>query len=173
MIFTHGESVSCNGKRITLGDATSYWVRIAVPSMYMCNYIWHGQSIPIIAVHNRSRLSPVLHVPVANPFRVSFHPDTIQLNCPIQVVANDAANNITGPTVSSDRNTYIATGTDVSTLNGAGNIMMTRTCNWHLSDGNTGDNHADFDTVNITYQSTASYEVSWYPTSSPTQGTNS
>lgn len=173
VIFTHGESFECNNVTIPLTNAVSYWIRIRIPSMYTCKYIWHGQSFPLIAVHNRSRLSPVLHVPVANPFSVSFHPDTIQLNCPIQVVASDAANNITGPTILSDRNTYIATGTDVSTLNGAGNIMMTRTCNWHLSDGNTGDNHADFDTVNITYKSTASYEVTWYPTSSSTQGTNS
>jgi hypothetical protein len=172
-IFIHGESFKCNSILVHLGNAVSYWVRIPVPKMYICNYIWHGQSFPIIAVHKRSHLSPEVHVPIVNPFRVNYHPDSIQLSCPIQGVASDAANNITGPSVASDGNTYTGTGTDVSTLNGAGNIVMTRTCYWHLSDGNTGDNGTDFDTVNITYQSTASDEVSWVTSGSPTQGTNS
>lgn len=161
VIFTDGESVDCNGITVHLSNAVSYSVRIPVPRIYSCNYIWHGRSFPIIAVHKRSHLSPVLHTPVSNPFMVSYHPDSIQLSCPMQVVAKDAVNNIPGPTVQSDGYTYTGTGTNVSTLSGTGNILMTRTCHWFLSDGNLGDNHADFDTVDITYQSTASYEVSW------------
>jgi hypothetical protein len=173
VIFTNGETIDCNGTIVHLGNAVNYLVRVSVSSMYSCNYILHGRSFLIIAVHKRSRLSPVLHKPVSNPFKVSYHPDSIKLSCPLQVVANDAASNVPGPIVQSDGNIYTGTGTDVSTLNGAGNIMMTRTCHWNLSDGNLGDSHADFDTVNITYLSTASYEVSWVSSGSPTQSTSS
>ncbi len=43
----------------------------------------------------------------------------------------------------------------------------------HAYDNDADDTGLTFAAVNVTYTSTASYEVSWFSSGSPTQGTNS
>ncbi len=186
VIFTHGERVNCNGHPMALGNAVNYSVRMNIPPVYACDYhLNNNKPALIFSVPKRSHLSPALHVPVGNsPFIVTYNPDSVERRCALQGVASDAANNISGSSVASDGRTY--TGVDVSSLNGAGNLMMIRTCmcppsnknldsGYHcpLSHGNTGDNKTVFDSINITYKSTATLYVTWVPPNTPTTSTPS
>jgi hypothetical protein len=190
VIFTHGEWISCNGSRMTLGNATSYWFRVAIPydSLYTCNYYYPqlGTATPIniFSVHAaRMPLHPILVRPVPNTSVISViyasdqsinytsdHTTANSSSCTVQVTANASNGNATGNRMSQNGR---YSGLDVSSLNGAGNISMTRTCDWNRRHGNIGDNGQHFDQVNVTYKSTATFEITWVPPDSPTQGTNS
>jgi hypothetical protein len=140
--FINGESVSCKNNNKTnsmpLGSVTSYWFRVAIPynSWYTCNYHYHLKGTPetatIFSVHAaQTPLLPVLLRPVGNNsnFKVSYHPSNTITNyhtCLVQVTANAPGGSVTGDTVPQDGNIY--TGPDVGSLNGLGNIVMTRTC---------------------------------------------
>lgn len=182
VIFIHGESVNCNGSTMALGNFTNYWFRVSPSPTYTCTYYYflHGVHMPetifsFQAPH--SPLSPILQRPVNNSsFIVHYNSGSPNPNvnpCMIQVTANAPNGNATGSTVPQNGNMY--TGSDVSALNGLGNILMTRICvpiNYnHNNDAN--DAGLKFAGVNVTYTSTASYEVSWIAPGSPTQGTNS
>jgi hypothetical protein len=185
VIFISGENVICNGSGIALGNAVSYWVRVAIPydTSYTClyHYFLHGnphiQTATIFNVHAASApLSPVLHRPVIGGFQVHYTPGTTithSSNCTVQVTANAPNQSASGDTVPQSGSTY--TGSDASGLNGLGNIVMTRSCIpiSYNHDNDADDTGLTFAAVNVTYTSTASYEVSWVPPGSPTQGTNS
>lgn len=192
-IFTHRESVNCNGSTMVLGSATSYWFRVAIPynSWYTCSYHYFPQNNPhssqtatIFSVHaGQDPLSPVLLRPVSGNFQVHYTSSQAITNastCTVQVTANAPNQSTSGDTVPQKGNMYI--GSDAGSLNGLGNIVMKRSCvpinfNNHNPVSNAecpcNGSPPPFDAVNVTYTSTASYEVSWYSTGSPTQGTNS
>jgi hypothetical protein len=192
VIFTHGETLYCyfnnHQRSFALGSATSYSFHVAIPSLpftYKCNYHYFQNGHPEagnIFIFNspHSPLLPVLHRPVGNNsnFMVKYqpgNPSPVVNTCTVQVTANAPNGNVNGDTVSQDGNTY--TGPDVSSLNGLGNIVMTRTCTpIHIvnnSDECGCPPGTKFAAVNVTYTSTASYEVSWVPPSTPSQSTTS
>ena len=172
VIFTHRESINCNGHPIDLGSAVSYSVRMIIPPVYTCDYHLNNKSYLIFSVPKRSRLLPVLHVPVGdNPnFKVSYNPDKNAPDCTVRVDASVGASTISGDTVPENGNIY--TGPDVRALSGSGNVVMTRICRPpkyiydHHNAGN--DNSSIFDSLDTTYKSTASYEVTWTPPNTPT-----
>ena len=71
----------------------------------------------------------------------------------------------------------IYTGPDAGGLSGLGDIVMTRSCTPVNIHNNTNECACPpgtaFAAVNVTYSSTASYEVSWVSSGSPTQSTSS
>jgi len=185
VIFMNGESVNCEGNNnsITLGNFTSYWFRVAIPynSSYICyyHYLLNGQKerATIFTVHTAKHpLSPVLLRPANGNIHVRYVPGpeiTNSSNCTVQVTANAPNQSASGNTVSQKGDIY--TGPDAGSLNGLGNIVMTRSCvpiNYH-HDNDADDHGLTFAAVKVTYTSTASYEVSWFASGSPTQGTNS
>lgn len=193
VIFINGESVNCNGSTITLGNFTNYWSRVAIPYgfLYTCVYHYflhndpHSPQIATIFSFHAAQypLSPVLQRPVGNSnFKVHYNPGSPNPNvntCTVQVTANAPNQSASGDTVPQSGSTY--TGSDASGLNGMGNIVMIRSCipftiNPHNAPEcqcNGSPKAFDFDAVNVTYTSTASYEVSWFSSGSPTQSTNS
>jgi len=183
VIFTHGERIRCffnnpqgNNQQGTtvLGDAANYSFHVTIPAIpltYACDYIQSQNSNPVLIFNitgSQNQLSPVLMRPVGNHgnFKVSYNPGfdiTNSSTCKVQVIANAPNASITGSTIPQNGNIY--TGPDVSTLSGLGNILMTRTCTpiTFNNDNDADDNGSTFDAVNVTYTSTASYEVSWVP----------
>jgi len=189
VIFINGESVSCKNDNqnntITLGNFTSYWFRVAIPynSSYICyyHYFLNGQkkSATIFTVHAAQHpLSPVLKRPANGNIQVHYIPGpeiTNSSNCTVQVTANAPNQSASGDTVPQKGDIY--TGPDAGGLNGLGDIVMTRSCTPVNIHNNTDECACPpgtaFAAVNVTYTSTASYEVSWFSSGSPTQGTNS
>ena len=189
VIFINGESVSCKNNNqnnsITLGNFTSYWFRVAIPynSSYICyyHYLLNGkkESATIFTVHAaKYPLSPVLQRPTNGNIQVHYIPGpaiTNASNCTVQVTANAPNQSASGDTVPQKGDIYI--GPDAGGLNGLGNIVMTRNCTPINIHNNSAECScppgSNFAAVNVTYTSTASYEVSWFSSGSPTQGTNS
>lgn len=191
VIFVNGESVSCKNNNHTnsmaLGNFASYWFRVAIPynSLYTCSYHYFLHNSPQIATifsfhAAQYPLSPVLLRPVNGNFQVRYTPGptiTHSSNCTVQVTATAPNQSASGDTVPQKGDIY--TGSDASGLNGMGNIVMIRSCipftiNPHNApECQCNGSISAFDAVNVTYTSTASYEVSWYPPGSSTQGTNS
>lgn len=169
VIFTHGERVNCNGIMIALGDSPIYWVRINIPPVYTCSYLWNGVYYRIFSEPSRDKLKPELITPVGdNPsYEVRYHPDEPDRRCPIQVVASDSLQNINGLPVPDNQNIYV--GPDVRSLRGTGSLVMTRTCVPRLNVNNPDDNHRVFNRVSLTYTSTATLSVTWFPPSTPVQ----
>lgn len=162
VIFTHGEKVNCNNHLVTLNDAVSYPIPMNKPRRYWCKYLWNSRSFPIIAVRARTRLEPKLTMPVINNYlKISYTSDEDPHDCQIQVVASDALASVSNGYVPDQGKFY--NGPDVSSLNGPGNLVMTRTCKFPLMDSNNLDNNPDFNIVNITYTSTAALVVKWSP----------
>jgi hypothetical protein len=167
---------------MALGNFTNYWFRVAPSSSYTCMYHYllngsHTSGTIFSFQAPQKTLSPVLQRPVGNSnFMVHYNPGSPNPNvnkCTVQVTANAPNGNVTGDTVSQGGNIY--TGSDSSSLNGLGNIVMTRSCvpiNYN-HDNDADDTGLTFAAVKVTYTSTASYEVLWIPPGSPTQGTNS
>jgi len=194
VIFTNGESVSCKNNNhtnsIALGNFVSYWFRVAIPynSLYTCSYHYflpndpHNPQIATLFSFHAAQhpLTPVLLRPVNGNFQVRYTPGptiTDSSNCTVQVTANAPNQSASGDTVPQSGSTY--TGSDASGLNGIGNIVMIRSCNpininpHNAPECQCNGSTSAFDAVKVTYTSTASDEVTWYPSSSPTQDTNS
>jgi hypothetical protein len=169
VIFTHGERVNCNDRMIALGNSSRYSVRIDIPPVYTCSYRWNGMDYTIFNETSRDKLKPELKTPVGdNPnFKVWYYPDRPNLICPIQVVASDSLQNINGLPVPDNQNIYV--GPDVRSLRGTGSLVMTRTCVPRLNVNNPDDNHRVFNRVSLTYTSTATLSVTWFPPSTPVQ----
>jgi hypothetical protein len=197
VIFVNGESVSCKNNNhnnsITLGNFASYWFRVAIPynSWYTCDYHYFLKGKPesanIFSFHAaKYPLSPVLLRPVNGNFQVRYTPGptiTNSSNCTVQVTANAPNGIVTGNTTSQNTTSQVekiySGEADVSSLNGLGNIVMIRSCiPFNINPHNAPEcqcygSISKFDAVKVTYTSTASYEVSWVSSGSPTQGTNS
>jgi hypothetical protein len=161
--FTHGERVSCNGISIALGSAATYTLRVRTNTTYACYYLWNGQSFLLTAVHARTQLLPVLQ-PITNSsqFVVTYNPDVSGYNCPVRVVASDGIQSVpsAGATPASEYESGTYVGPNVSSLNGQGTLTMTRTCHFLLTGRYTA-----FNSVDITYTSTATINVTWSPPS--------
>jgi len=155
--FHHGEKVSCNGVSIKLNDSQMYTFKVPQEG-YACSYTGFTSSTDppttasMIDVAARSTLSPQRPIIGNQHFKVSYAPDVSNHACSITADAIDNSNNpIQGAHSSSDLGVY--TGPPTSSLSGEGSIMLQRTCSWTL--------HNSFDTIFLTYQSTASVEVTW------------
>jgi hypothetical protein len=155
--FAHREAVSCNGVTLKLNDAPTY--TLSVPQGgYTCSYTGYTQGIgqlapvTLIDVAARSRLSP--HPPSVSStgYAIGYTADSRERACPLTADAADGVNDvIPGVAASSDLGVY--DGPATSSLTGPGTIRLQRTCSWIL--------HDPFDTVSLTYQSTANVTVTW------------
>lgn len=155
--FHHGEFVVCNGVKVMMDDTPLYTFKID-PSGYICSYTGFKPkkglqaAVTMINVATRSRLLP--HAPSFSnqSFTIRYTPDSSSRACPITAVASDSSGNtINGGTSSSDEGVY--NGPNISALTGTGEIVLKRTCSWKFMDA--------FSMINLTYQSTASLEVTW------------
>jgi hypothetical protein len=156
--FHHGEKITCNGITQNLNGTQVYAFKVPrKKGGYNCSYIGYKKadplpSVPMIAVSARSALSPRRPKIESQHFKISYTRDASNDTCPITANASDISNNsVQGASSSSDLGVY--TGPDTSSLGGEGSILLTRTCSWTL--------HNAFDTIFLTYQSTASVEVTW------------
>jgi len=155
--FAHEEAVMCNGVTVKLNDAPMYTLSVTQGG-YTCSYTGYtqgiGQLAPVtmIDVTARSRLSPQLPSESPKGYTISYIPDSHARACPMTADATDGTNSvIAGSASSSDLGMY--QGPATSSLTGTGTILLHRTCSWTL--------HDPFDTVSLTYQSTASVAVTW------------
>jgi len=154
--FHHGEKVTCNGASIKLNDSQTYTFKVARAG-YICSYTGFTSNVDppavsMIDVAARSTLSPQRPIIGGKSYKISYTPDASDHTCSITADASDNSNNsIQGAPSSSDIGEY--TGPATSSLSGEGSILLRRTCSWTL--------HNSFDTIFLTYQSTASVEVTW------------
>lgn len=155
--FYHGEYVVCNGVRIMMGDTPQYTFKID-PSGYTCSYRGFKPGTGLLGAVNmidlalRSRLHPQALSFSSQGYALHYTPDSGNLACPITAVASDSSGKtINGGSSSSVNGVYY--GPNTSSLTGAGEIKLIRTCSWKFED--------DFSMVNLTYRSTASIEVTW------------
>jgi hypothetical protein len=188
--FSNQESIKCNGINLNLGSfgnsVTTYSVHMIIPNNppdYTCIYYYPFKgktaSTTIFNVHVLTQLMPRLQRPVPSNsvISVSYHPDKNPPSCQIQVTTSGGGQSATGDSVQEDGGIY--TGPNVGSLSGLGNLVMTRTCvppQDNFDHNNANDDGCQcnsspltFDKLNLTYKSTASYEVSWVqPNTSPT-----
>ena len=157
-----------------LTNLTSYAFHIAIPNnpfTYKCDYHYSLNSTPersnIFMFNSPQKpLLPVLQRPVDNSnFKVSYNPGNPSPNvksCMVQVNAIAPNGTVNGNNTSQNGTTYSG-GVGVGGLMGLGNIMMTRVCTpVYFNHNNSANDHSSiFDLVNVTFTSTASYEVSW------------
>jgi hypothetical protein len=159
VIFTHEESINCNGIMMALGNKATYSFNMNTLDVYSCYYHWNGQSFAIFSFHTAQKpLSPVLQLPVPGTsiISVSYTSDntiTNSSNCRVQVTANAPDGSVTGDPEPQNGN---YTGPDVSSLNGSGNLVMTRTCTFDNTNISSG-----FASVLGTYHSTSAISHTW------------
>ncbi len=142
---------------MTTTDVPMYPLSVAQGG-YACSYTGYtqgrGQLAPVtmIDVAARSRLSPHQPSVSSQGYAIGYAPDSLDRACPMTADAADSANNvIPGSASSSALGVYH--GPAINSLAGAGTILLQRTCSWTL--------HNPFDTMSLTYQSTASVAVTW------------
>ena len=155
--FYHGEFVVCNGVKETMGDVPLYTFKID-PGGYTCVYRGFKRgtgllaAVTMIDLAGRSRLLPQRPSVSSQGYKIRYTPDPAGQACSIMAVATDASGNtVNGNPSSSADGTY--TGPNTSPLTGTGEIVLKRTCSRTFQDS--------FSTVNLTYISTASVEVTW------------
>ena len=155
--FYHGEYVVCNGVKVTMGDIPQYTFKID-PGGYTCTYVGYKPGTGLLApvtmtsVTGRSRLLPQAPSFSSQGYAIQYTPDPGSLACPITAVASDSSGTtVNGGSSSSANGVYY--GPSTSSLTGTGEIVLKRTCSWTFEDA--------FTKVNLTYQSTASVEVTW------------
>ena len=123
---------------------------------YLCIYFGSqsGHLLPLakmIDVTARSMLMPQPLFITRQSYKIKYNADASDLACSITADAIAGSDTIPGPDSSSQRGIY--EGPATGTLTGSGDITVKRTCGWTL--------HNAFDTINLTYQSTASIAVTW------------
>lgn len=156
--FHHGEKITCNGITQQLNDTQMYTFKMPrAGAGYTCSYIGYKKAdllapVQMIAIAARSTLSPQRPIIGSQHFKISYTPDASNRSCSIMANASDNLNDsVQGASSSSNLGVY--TGPSTSSLSGQGSIMLERSCSWTL--------HNSFDTIFLTYQSTASIEVTW------------
>lgn len=160
VIFDDQENVTCDGDGgpyLKLNNQQTYTLKVP-QQRYTCWYTGDttgmGKLPPVLItdVATRSRLSPQPPLVNGQGYKLSYTPDPDSLACSIKAYANDSSGkSIQGSSSWSNLGSYIGPATN--TLSGSGEIILQRTCFWKL--------HSPFDTVYLTYQSTASVEVTW------------
>jgi hypothetical protein len=140
-----------------LADLQVYTLSVARGN-YSCSYTGHapgsGQLAPVgmINVAAGSLLAPSQPSVTSKGYQIRYTHDTKGFGCPITAVATDGSNHVVqGPVSSSDQGVYNGPATD--SLTGTGTLLLKRTCSWTL--------HGAFDTIYLTYESTASVTVTW------------
>lgn len=166
--FNKGQYVTCNNKILTLGT-TAQTYTLPVPrhgdykDRYACFYIGYKNgsgllpAVPMIDVIARSELSPQQPQVRGEGYTISYTRDSSNLACTLTANALDASSHIDGPPSSSDSGTYVGPAT--TTLKGEGQIVLKRTCSWTLDYNPAAQQF--FHKIFLTYQSTASVEVTW------------
>lgn len=157
-IFDDHEQVTCNGVTLKLKDSPSYTFKVKVAAGgYTCTYTGNvsgvGQlaAVQLISIPARSNLSPQHPSVNSQGYKISYTPDT-NAGCSIIAKAIDGSNyTLTGGSEPSTNGVYI--GPNTAGLNGTGEILLTRTCSPKLSN--------PFSSLDFTYRSTASVEVTW------------
>jgi len=156
--FYHGEYLLCNGVKVMMGDTPQYTFKIDPPGGYTCSYrgfkpgVGLRAAVTMIDLATRSRLLPQRPSLGNQGYTISYTPDASGRACPIMAVAFDSSGNtVTGNASSSANGVY--NGPNTSSLTGTGEIVLKRTCSWAFQDA--------FSKVILTYQSTASVEVTW------------
>ncbi|HLW00681.1 MAG TPA: hypothetical protein VKT82_18635 [Ktedonobacterales bacterium] len=163
VLFDAGQYVTCNVHSI-LELNTLQQYPLKVPRLgydlqgYTCFYIGYTEGIgqlapvPMIDVRARSMLAPQQPQVDGEGYRIRYTPDSDDLACSITADAIDAAHHdIGGSPSSSDLGLYVGPATN--SLQGTGEIILKRICTWTL--------HQPFYAINLTYESTASVEVTW------------
>jgi hypothetical protein len=151
-------AVICNGVKQSLGEPMQYTLRVPRKS-YACAYSGtrdDGEALPytqLFAIPLRSELSPRPPTITSNGFSLHYTPDADSL-CHIQGKAIDSANDpaVVGELSTSDQSVY--SGPSTSSLQGGGDILLTRTCNWP-------NLPSAYHHLSLTYISQASIEVTW------------
>jgi hypothetical protein len=139
-LFDHGEYIVCNGVKVMMGHAQSYPLIIDSSGKYTCSYSGFRPSTGLLSAVTMINLAA----------RSRLHPKQPILTS--QADAEDSSGNIiTGNPSSSANGVY--NGPITSSLTGTGLIRLTRTCSWAFQNA--------FSMVSLTYESTASVEVSW------------
>jgi hypothetical protein len=157
VIFHHGEKITCNGITQNLNNTQVYTFKVPRKGGYTCLYRGYKKAdllapVRMIGVSARSTLSPQRPVIGSQHFKISYRPDASNRTCSITANASDNLNDsVQGASSSSDLGVY--TGPSTSSLSGEGSVMLQRSCSWTL--------HNSFDTIFLTYQSSASVEVTW------------
>ena len=153
------EAVVCNGVKETLGSAQSYTFHI--PSQpYTCEYSGNTQDhIPLAYVNMfdfplRSTLSPKLPSVTSSGFSIRYQPDS-DATCTITATAKDSAGDPDVVGNGEPSNKDISNGPATGSLQGNGEILLTRTCPVQPPE------NSPFSSLSITYISTASVEVTW------------
>ena len=158
--FDDQEQVTCNGVTIKLHDSPSYTFKVKVAAGgYTCTYTGNapgvGQrtlaAVRLISIPARSNLSPQRPSVNSQGYKISYRADA-NSGCSITAQAIDGSNyTVTGGSEPSTNGVYI--GPNTAGLNGTGEILLTRTCSPKLS--------SRFSSLDFTYRSTASVEVTW------------
>jgi hypothetical protein len=191
--FGNQEYVVCIGINLNLGSfgssVTTFSVHMIIPSNppeYTCIYYYpmkgKTNSNTIFRIPVLNQLNPKLHKPVSSSsdISVSYNHDKNQPDCQIQATAIAPNGNATGNSVAEDEGFYPwpnGGSLNVGSLNGEGNLVMTRTCvppNEQFDHQNKAEDECQcngsskFDKLTLTYKSTASVEVAWVPSNTPT-----
>ena len=154
--FAHHEKITCNGAPPLTLDNPPYTLSVSQGEGYNCSYTGYNRvllrSTSMINVPARSVLAPQPPRASGTGYTINYNPDPPGRACSITADAKDSANNdVSGSASSSDQKVY--QGPDITSLVGDGSILLQRTCSL--------TSHAPFDTVNLTYVSTASVDVTW------------
>ena len=151
--FTEKEKVTCNGASLAFVDP-AYTARVGISGhSYTCQYFWNGNSIAF-GVSARTDLSPVFVLVTADhKFTMNYNPDPGN-DCHVEVDAVDGSQTISGPSELENGN-GVYSGSDISSLNGPGTLVMTRTCESRPD--------SNFNALQVTYKSIAKIDVTWYP----------
>ena len=166
--FYHGEYVVCNGDKETMGDTPQYTFKIGTGG-YNCSYVGYkpgtgllvNNPVTVFLIKGRSRLHPQALSFSSQGYTIRYTPDPGSIACPITAVASDSSGNTVNGSSSSSAN-GLYDGPNTSSLTGTGEIVLKRTCSWTFVNPprEGSDGHALYK-VYLTYQSTASVEVTW------------
>jgi hypothetical protein len=155
--FHDRQTVTCNGVNTNLADSPVYTLSVARGN-YSCSYRGHAPGsgllapVTMINVAAGSTLAPSQPSVTSKGYHIRYTPDAKGFACPIRADATDGSGHVVqGPVSLSDQGVYNGPATD--SLTGTGTVILKRTCSWTL--------HGAFDTVKLTYESTASITVTW------------
>lgn len=155
--FAGGETVSCNGVKLGYNNDPNdtYSANVSASDSYQCTYnsSYGGGVIPIGA---EPRLN--LHlVPSGKGFILTYNSNRDSQHCHIRVTTAQGISGMPSPWVA-DTGSY--TDSDVSTLNGGGEVVLERSCTYTKKD--SFYQNSAFGGITVTYDSRASLQVTWH-----------
>ncbi len=153
----------CNGITQHLGNSPSYLLHVPRQA-YICQYSGTRENedteqvspltpTQMFDVPLKSMLNPELPTITGSGYTLRYTPDGAGSNCTISATAFDlVGGSVVGGSFPSTTGMY--TGPSTAGLKGRGDIVLTRTCKFSLSS-------TPFDSMNVTYITNASVEVTW------------